>query len=70
VIFPPGLWTTPKARRCVAKRAEVDAGKSPPGVLTTTEREEQTRLRRDNKWLQKERDISKAAATFFAKESE
>jgi transposase-like protein len=48
----------------------VDAGKGPPGVLTTAEREELTRLRRDNKRLQMERDILKAAATFFAKESE
>jgi transposase len=48
----------------------VDAGKGPPGALTTTEREELSRLRREVKRLQMERDILKAAATFFAKESE
>ena len=35
----------------------------------TAEREELARLRRDNKRLTMERDILKAAATFFAKES-
>ena len=39
-------------------------------ALTTSEREELARLRRDNKRLTQERDILKAAATFFAKESE
>jgi transposase len=52
------------------KRADIDAGKGPPGALTTVEREELQRLRRENKRLQMERDILKAAATFFAKESE
>ncbi len=64
------LDLTETALREWTKRAEVDAGKGPPGVLTTAEREELTRLRRDNKRLQMERDILKAAATFFAKESE
>lgn len=52
------------------KRADADAGQGPPETLTSAEREELTRLRRDNKRLQAERDILKAAATFFAKESE
>ena len=51
------------------KRAAVDAGKGPVGALTTEEREELTRLRRENKRLQKEREILKKAAAFFAKES-
>jgi transposase len=38
--------------------------------LTTAEKEELTRLRRENRILRQERDILKAAATFFAKESE
>jgi transposase-like protein len=37
--------------------------------LTTAEREELTRLRRENKRLQMEREILKKAAAFFAKES-
>lgn len=52
------------------KRADADAGEGAPGTLTSAEREELTRLRRENKRLQMERDILKAAATFFAKESE
>ena len=52
------------------KRADIDAGNGPPEALTTAERAELARLRRDNKRLTQERDILKAAATFFAKESE
>ena len=52
------------------KRADVDAGHGPKEALTTVEREELTLLRRENKRLKMERDILKAAATFFAKESE
>lgn len=51
------------------KRVEVDAGKGPPGALSTAEREELARRRKENKRLQMERDILKVAATFFAKES-
>ena len=52
------------------KRSDIDAGKGPPEALTTAEREELARLRRENKRLTMERDTLKAAATFFAKESE
>ena len=51
------------------KRAEVDAGRGAPEALTTSEREELARLRRENKTLRMEREILKQAATFFAKES-
>jgi transposase len=64
------LELTDSALREWVRRAEVDAGKGPPGALTSAEREELTKLRRENKRLQMERDILKAAATFFAKESE
>ena len=64
------LDLTESALRGWIKRADVDAGNGPPEALTTTEREELARLRRDNKRLTMERDILKAAATFFAKESE
>lgn len=64
------LDLTETALREWVKRADIDAGKGPPEVLTTAEREELTKLRRDNKRLTMERDILKAAATFFAKESE
>lgn len=64
------LDLTETALRAWVKRAEIDAGQGPPEALTTTEREELARLRRDVKRLTTERDILKAAATFFAKESE
>jgi len=64
------LDLTETALREWVKRADIDAGQGPPDALTTSEREELARLRRDNKRLTQERDILKAAATFFAKESE
>lgn len=64
------LDLTETALREWVKRAETDVGNGPPGALTTADREELTRLRRENRRLQMERDILKAAATFFAKESE
>src|SRR5947209_7847867 len=64
------LDLTETALREWVKRADIDAGKGPPEALTTAEREEMARLRRENKRLTMERDILKAAATLFAKESE
>lgn len=64
------LDLTETALRAWVKQADVDAGNGPPEALTTAEREELARLRRENKRLTMERDILKAAATFFAKESE
>ena len=51
------------------QQAATDAGKGPADALTTTEREELQRLRRENKRLQMEREILKKATAFFAKES-
>jgi transposase len=51
-------------------QAKVDDGEGPAEALTTSERQELAELRRDNKRLRLEREILKAAATFFAKESE
>lgn len=63
------LDLTETALREWVRRAEIDAGDGPPGALTTAEREELTRLRRENKRLLMEREILKKAAAFFAKES-
>jgi transposase len=51
------------------QNANVDAGRGPAGALTTKEREELTRLRREIGQLRMEREILKKAAAFFAKES-
>ena len=48
--------------------ADIDAGKGKPGELTTGEREELARLRRENRVLQMERDILEKATAFFAKD--
>jgi transposase len=63
------LDLTETALREWVKRAVVDAGKGPPEALTSSEREELQRLRRENKRLAMERDILKKAAAFFAKEN-
>ena len=47
--------------------AEIDAGRR--DGLTTTEHEELSRLRHENRVLREERDILKKAAAFFAKET-
>lgn len=62
------LDLTETALREWVRRAEADAGER-HDVLTTDERQELARLRRENKQLRMEREILKAAATFFAKEN-
>lgn len=63
------LDLTETALREWVKRAATDAGKGPPGALTSDERTELAQLRRENKRLLMEREILKKAAAFFAKES-
>ena len=50
-------------------QAAIDAGHGRPGALTSEERLELQRLRRENKTLTMEREILKKAAAFFAKET-
>jgi transposase len=63
------LGLTESSLRNWVERARADRGTGKPGVLTTAEREELTRLRKDVRELRMERDILKKAAAFFAKES-
>lgn len=51
------------------ERAKADAGVGRPETLTSAEREELQRLRRENRQLQMEREILKKATAFFAKET-
>jgi transposase len=50
------------------KQAKIDAGGGGQGPLTSAERDELARLRRENKTLRQERDILRKATAFFAKE--
>ncbi len=50
-------------------QTEVDAGGGGTGALTTAEREELVRLRRENRTLAMEREILRKATAFFAKEN-
>jgi transposase len=63
------LGVSTEALRSWLRQADVDTGTGPPGALTTDERDELRRLRRENHVLQQEREILKKAAAFFAKET-
>jgi transposase len=62
------LDLTETAVREWVKRADLDAGRRSDG-LTTTEREELRRLRREVRDLREEREILRKAAVFFARET-
>lgn len=59
---------TAQAIRNWVKQADLDDGRRQDG-LTTTERDELQRLRRENDRLREEREILKKAAAWFAQES-
>ena len=61
------LELTETAVRAWVRQADIDDGRREG--LTTAEREELTRLRRENRVLREERDILKRATVFFAKET-
>jgi len=60
---------TSQAIRKWVRQAELDEGKRTDG-LTTKEREELARLRRENARLKEEREILSKAAAWFAGETE
>ena len=59
---------TAQAIRNWVRQADLDDGRRADG-LTTDEREELTKLRRDVKVLREEREILKKAAAWFAQET-
>ena len=61
------LDLTESALRAWVERARADRTQGKTG-LTTVEREELARLRKENRELRMEREILKKAAAFFAKE--
>ncbi len=63
------LGVNPETLRNWVKQARIDQGQGPAGALTSTEREEFTRLRRRVLELEQERSILVKAAVFFAKET-
>ena len=58
---------TETAVRAWVKRAEVDEKQDPNGPLTSNERAEVTRLRRELRTVTMERDFLRKAAAFFAR---
>lgn len=61
------LDLTPTCLRTWVQQAEVDGQQDPQGALTTDERAELVRLRRELRTVEMERDFLKKTAAYFAK---
>ena len=64
------LDLTETSLRSWVRQADIDQGKGPKDALTTEEKEEIRKLRREVRTLKMERDFLKKAAAFFAKEQD
>ena len=63
------LDLTPSSLGKWVEQARADAGKSKRGTLTTEEKDELAKLRKEVRELRLEREILKKATVFFAKEN-
>ena len=63
------LGVNPETLRNWVKQAKIDRGEGPAGALSSSEREEFTKLRRRVLELEQERSILLKATVFFAKET-
>jgi transposase len=63
------LDLVPSALGRWVEQARADGRKSTRGTLTTDEKEELSRLRKENRELRMERELLKKWAAFFAKEN-
>lgn len=64
------LDLTPSVLHEWVRQAAIEEGQGPHGALTSEERAELHRLRRENRTLQMERDFLKKAAAFFARDED
>ncbi len=64
------LDLTPSSLKNWVRQAEIDDGRGADGALTTEEKAELGKLRRENRTLRMERDFLKKAAAFFAREND
>ncbi|MFD8263431.1 transposase [Streptomyces griseoluteus] len=63
------IGVSPEGLRNWVNQDKADRGQGPAGVLTSDEKEELRRLRRENREQQQTIEVLKKAAAFFAKES-